>query len=1415
MASALMNMMMDEDKKKQGAPAGPPSKTPAPSSPPTPQMPASQSAVTPAQQGAGGAGAQPPTQGTSTQQAAQQLLGLLKGGRGPVNPATQKPLPEYDWRSDAGSQLPAYTEYEGTYEVNPVSGFREFKPTLDAQGNKIVKRKGRDLVLQEQEAAGMPINEDAQTRIRDVRVTNSGLSPTTSADDLMAGARADADLQRAYEAGEITQADLNRDLGASTRANLSQGFTTQAPPTMSDAEARYQQIKGLRVEDDPLSLGPKNVSATRRVDELIRSTIRKGSGSNNPFTLIQATKSQLDREAALLRQRGIGLQKGLIGEIASLGIDAASQPEFQRIAATSYGKPLDQVLMEYQRTYGKPLLSAANVKLIKDAVAKKSSEFLSDASAITSSTGYKILDTTLKSKSELGLNSGAADRLAKAGLGYLTAVGRTDEYDLDTARSYFNMAISGDPTMEMYRDGIESQLSEDPDLGYMFKRGAEGTIAKSNQRAQGLNSALAEVVKHSLDTVSNDMVRGAEGSRTARQATVRLMNRFIMPFYDGFQNGSVAGFAALEKTPWGRAFIRPLQASMSVTDTQNMFSQIIDFAGAPDDPSRKPLLDAISAPFGIKRALRELFTFDTAGKEEAFDSIQNDLNSALDAGDNRKAAELLAPFSDTDQLRTLFGAKNVEGINGQGKPRNVLPLGIEDITGAGGSRRQAIDAYLAQRGAFNRAADKFDNSTLKLRGPSLVARLAGQYKADAGILGLTTRDNQNEYQIGFVAEAGDDQKIATVVSDIEKYLSPSITSGPDKKSADPLFDETLRSVDDAISKLRFNLDNDRLPPEKVAGSQALLESLEGVRERALGNVDDVVRAGAGRHLLFRMTEDGPDYSEPIRATGSASKVSQFVDMLYASVTNTPGVNINRYFKGAAGTSTTTKIGSVLVVPVDTRGRPVPNMQPVAVKPDSKGNLRVPVFELVDGKYQRALDPFGNNRFTTQTQASAEQARAGLLQRAVNDTGRGDSVDARYIRSQVHEVTRHLEKIIYADAQSLGGAETQERINWLREKTGISPEIDSQGNTTGRILNTDVEKFLQSANKVQQRDLLTFLDMYGQSDVLRPNPRVNWTMNASNSRGQSAGTEGIALSGLEREAGNTVLEQKRTTMFTLSTTAKQTIRNMADQFMDAGVGLMDDQQKAFAADKIMKGLITSVPEVGADNTETALIRDGLRDYIDAVLSDDVKAQQQASSKLSRTISSFQPTQEEIDTQVRENIKTPAMNIVRPIEEADKPSTQEILARARSKSAEESKARRAAARYFYTAFFPDMGWMTATGPEQLVKDFMSLEKRMKQRGTVRGVNIEKSIAGLDVKPANKREIDIANKNRGTRIASGGEKINRRPMPQGERTNVPQQNKPLPLAGLYQPNKPKSKFKFNKTLGMIGGVGVTGATMSGRNR
>jgi len=1408
MASALMNMMMDDEKKKAATNA--PS-TPAqpPTQPPAPQMPVSPAAVTPAQQGTGGAGPQPPTQGASTQDAARALMNLLKGGRGPVNPKTQAPLPAYDWRSEQGGSMPAYTEYEGKYEVDPITQNRTFVPTLDAQGNKIVKTKGRDLVLEETTAqTGVEPTEDAQTRIKDIRPTGQGAgpSPRTSADDLMAGARADADLQAAYQAGEITQQDLNRDLGASNRANFGQGMTSIAPKTMSDSEARFQEVGKLKIMEDPLAMGPRNIASTKQVDQRIRETIRKGSGSNNPFTLMQATKSQLDREVSLLRQRGANLQKATIGEIAALGIDVTNTPEFQKIAAQSYGKPLDTVLAEYQRTYGKPLLSAKNVQILRDATSKAAEKFLGDAQAITQSTGYKILDTTLKSKDTLQLNSSASERLAKAGLGYLTAIGRSDEIDIDTARSYFNMAISGDPTMEMYRDGIESQLADDPDFGFMFKRGAEGTISKSVQSMQGLNGALAEVVKHSLDSVSDDLVRGATGNRTARQGTVRLMNRFIMPFYDAMQSGSVSGFQALQNTPWGRAFARPLQQAMSVTDTQNLFKQIIDTAGAPDDPSRKPLMDSISAPFGVKRALKELFTFDTQGREAEFDAMMPDLESALDAGESRRAAQLLAPFSSTDQLQTLFGVSETTGIDGQGRDRNVLPLAIEDITGAGGSRRQAIDSYLSQRGAFNRAADKFDSTELKMRGPQLVARLAGQFKADPTTIGITTRDAQNNFQIGFVAEAGDEQKIQTVLSDIEKYLRPSVTNGPDKKAVDPLFDETLNSVNDTISKLRFNLDNNRLPTEKIAGSTELLKALEDVRDRALGDLDDVVKAGAGRHLLFRMTEDGPDYSAPIRTSGSASKVAQLTDMLYASVTNTPGVNINRYFKGAADVAAT-KINSVLVVPVDTRGRPVPNMSPVAVKPDEKGNVRVPVFEMVDGKYKRATDPFGNNRFTVQAQSSGEQARAGLIQRAANDAGRGNNVDASYVRSQVHEFTRHLERIVLPEA-----AGSEERRLWLWEHTGIIPD------ERGRITNSSVEMFLQKANKVEQRDLLTFVDMYGESELLRPNPRVGWTMNASNSRGQSAGTEGAAISGIEREAGRTATDDARTRMFTLATTAKQTIRNMASEYMDAGIGVENDQQRAVAHDRVMKGLISSIPELGANNAETAVMRDNLRDYIDAVLNDDTAAQTEASKKISKTIGSYTPSQEAIDTQVRELVKSPELNIARPLNQAEQLTTEEVIARARDKSAEEGKARRAKQRYFHTAFFPDLGWIYADGPLDVVNQFKALEAKAKSQGSVKNINFDRVKSGLTtMRKADSRDVRATT---GQRVAAGGEKINQKPAPVGAKKTtvaVPQaEPRKIPFAGLYQPDsKPKTKFGPGRSMGIISGAGVVGSAMGGMKR
>ena len=85
MASALMNMMVDEEKKKAGSTNSAPAQSATPQ--PPPPMPPAPSPGTPAQVENAGAGAPPQAAGPS----APDPLALLSLGQGPLNPATAQP----------------------------------------------------------------------------------------------------------------------------------------------------------------------------------------------------------------------------------------------------------------------------------------------------------------------------------------------------------------------------------------------------------------------------------------------------------------------------------------------------------------------------------------------------------------------------------------------------------------------------------------------------------------------------------------------------------------------------------------------------------------------------------------------------------------------------------------------------------------------------------------------------------------------------------------------------------------------------------------------------------------------------------------------------------------------------------------------------------------------------------------------------------------------------------------------------------------------------------------------------------------------------------------------------------------------------------------------------------------------------
>jgi len=1416
MASALLNMMMDDEKKATqpttGAPATPP---PAPQMPPPPTVPAPQQ-----------------TSGASSEPGLGDLLDMLAQGRGPVKPqpagakrvlakrnVPPSSMPAYDWRSDAGSQKPAFTEYEGTTSVDPVSGYASFTPTLDANGNKIVKKAGRDLdfeaASEAARAAGTELPE-TQTRIQDIRPTaqGAGPSPRTSAEDLMQASRFDAGIEQAFQAGALTQEQRDAQLGSMQRASFGQGVTTESGKDPDDIRwhervARENFIGEHQVDIDPLSQPPAQVRTTLRADTLIRETVKKGGIANNPFGVVQQVQSQLQGEARKNLTRAENLEKGLISEVGSIWNQNTTINEnhpFTQIARTSYGKTLDEVMIEYKKSTGQDLFTPKQLETLQSEMSTKASQYRAEAESITQSAGYHILSNAITVGNQQQFNNTARTRIAKGAIAYLASIPLNNEADVDDARKYFNISLYGDQAMKMHQEGIEKWYAEDPVLGVIFKTGAEGQMARKNAGLDAVRGSTATVVKNALDSVGENFAMGANAKRPdgtvmqrgARSAGLRLMNNFTTPFYDAFNNNDpVEAFHSLRKTPFGRYFANTLAYNLQVVDTDATIKQIFQ---SEDNEAKQVVMDAITAPFGIKRAINNLFTFDIAEKEDQFENDVPKVQDAMKSGDMALAKQIMAPYASTDQLDILFGDQH--HVEGQGKSRDLKLIDLEQMTGVGGSRRQRVNAFLARKQSFAAADEKISASNLNMDPDQLLARLAGNFKVDASILGGFTGEAKRVYNVGYLHDTDEETATREGLADIITYLSP-LKDGSMAIGNDPIFTKTLNAVDNAINKLKYQLNNGLLTGYQMEPAKWFLKELQDTRAEAMSNLDDFVSVGSGRKHLFAMTADGPDYSKPIVASGSASRVAQVTDMLSAWITGDNKVDLNRYFS-SSGEVTSRKSGTVLVTPVDREGNAIPSEITVSVKPDADGFVSYPVYEKQGNQWVRAKDIFGRPMSSSAPLNKSQQATASLFGKAVTDTAGSNAINADYKRQQVNDLRSHLQNIVEPS-----GPDAAERRKYLIEEIGIYVDKNN------RIENAEVLQFLQKATPNQGRKLLGYLETYGQAESLKPDTNVNWAMNATSTRGRSFGTAEKAISGIEKEAAGNAMEHHRSTVFALTRLAKGTVRNIADTLMD-GQGISDPQTRISAAEQTMKSLIKSVPMLAANNMQTAQVRDYMRDYIDAYLADDQDQIKVVNKKITDFVENFQVSQEAADVAQQELVRGAKLNIQRPQTQSDTRSVQEILAQASSANEAERARNRARQNYFTTQFFPELGWIYAEGSNVNIKLLEDMAHRARSAKSLAGNNPMKEFQDdeLKIRPAGYRDIEIAKKGKPDyKKVSGGTKINRRPTIVEAATKTKSTKAPniADTPAVLIKNKPKGNV-IGK-LGVVGGIGAALGAVGGR--
>jgi hypothetical protein len=1211
MASALMNMMMDEEKKTSpAAPAARPQTGQQPAGNVPAQMPPPPVPGTPAQvEGAGVGPSVPSAQpaAPATQAAPIDVMSLLAQGRGPINPASAeaRPAPARGGRAlpprggralppRAGAPTPPLTPEPTPTYVDPaldVAADLSIDPTLP-----------RDAYLQQlaqqPETRGLP--EDQERELPTVKrrsgVVNPFLNTPVQPEDIEA-----------------------------KRYSMSQGFTTD--PTGAEETPVAKFLK----EFDPLKPAfDENTNANNRSLEIADRVISAATGrfsSTNPLAPLKQVWSSLQSEINALQSKRQALLRGDVNAVMETLPLIESDPVAQAMRGTQ-GATMD-VMREELRGQGFGELKGTN-QYVKSEL-QGIDQQITD---IQNSAGYKALKNTIDLA---GQASGSnAQRVARGGLAFMLGL-KADDSSAERVRAqrYFaneRMAAGGMALKTDIETGFEDMLAQTPGFEKYFKRGGALTFEQQGQRQKVKQAYASEIIKTSTNAVLRDFQTG-KTMAPALSARNLLVMDFVKPILER------GDFTAYDSTmpPWVRHMQRNIANLIDVADPN--IGKVIDL---PSGPARDALLKTAAGSYSGKSFINNLFDFNYKGREAEFTAASNIVNQRMAANDPQGAALALAPYASDDQLRLIFGEENTTNVGIFGEQANTFKdpytAPLEQMTGFSGSRRQRIEAHRALqiRTLFAERRRQESQSGLS-SGRPVLAGLAAMHGISPKMLGLPQSEDVTSTYNAFL-NTPEDLKMneaARYSEDLVHFITPNVD---DKMNyvPDESWDQSVRSLDLAIFELDKNLNSGVIAKENQSNARILLDTLIDSRDTARAQLESGLEVGTNRGILFRTKGSDVDYSQPIKALTGKGRTAQAIDMIGAWVAGVPGVDVNDYFQ-AKQRSIVNRPSTIIGFDEDVDGNPIQS-KPIYQGKQS-GVVNAKVFRKVDGKYEPATDAAGRQIIRRKAIDPKIAATSSALQMAQSDqTTVG--VDANYVRLQVNGFARDIMGMMADATDQIDGGEggaifgsRQDMASSFEQITGIPVEKN------GRFTFSDFNNFLTTMPPYKGKQLLGWLNTFSKTAVTAPSSRVSWAMNATSDRGKSKDVSDRAIANIERgalaDARGSMQNDMQQTWHSVTATARNIVNEMEarTQFIDAEADLTSTKNI------ITREILKNHKGVNDSTPSGQLILRNLDQWLDAYIKDDPAGQiaihKQAQDNIRSLIRDEAPVvaEQNIKTQIR--------------------------------------------------------------------------------------------------------------------------------------------------------------------------------------
>jgi len=1332
MASALMNMMMDEEKKKAA-----PTSSPAPAQAgqtqggTLPQMPPPPVPGTPAQASNAGQGpVQPDAEPTAP--TAQDPMALLALGQGPINPER---APRGRAMPPRGRSLPprasASTATPTPVSIPPVAtgSYSDPRNMSDAAGDldiptNLTPEEYRARIAAQPSDAGVPLEKERpMPKPRNLRGVINPNAPSTP----------------------VRPEDFTSDY------QLNQGFSSTE---QSKEPSRASTLLGKFNPVDPIFADQNENQVNRSLeiaDRVIAAATGKFSGVN-PLAPLKQIYTSITREINALRQQQNALVRGDVNAVMETLPLIESDPVAQALRGTT-GATMD-VVGEQLKAQGK------NIKGISGYVRSEYDRLTSQIEDITNSTAFKALENTIQLAEEsTGSNQ---QKVARGGLAFMLGVRSGDgSLQQQQAQRYFSnqrMAGVGMPIKVQTDIDFEDMLGSTPGFEKYFKRGNDAGVAKQAERLQARDFAAGELIKTSGAAVMKDLQSG-KNLAPAVSAKNTLTMRFLEPLMS-------SGDLSTTSAPWIRHMQRNIASLIPVADDN--IGTIVNMAPGV---ARDAMMKTLAASYSGKSFITNLFDFNYKGRETEFAAASNIIDSRLTANDPQGAARALAPYASDDQLRLIFGPENTSDVGIYGEQSSTFKdpytAPIYEMTGFGGARRQRIEAYRARQIKTLYATKRQQESNSGLSsGRPVIAGLAGLHGINPSLLGLPMSAEDVKSTYNAFVNAPEDLRLGEAQrysDDLIHFITPNVD---DKMNfvPDDSWDESVRSLDVAIHELKKNIDSGVVSNDNIENAKLLLTTLTDARDTARAELESGIEVGTNRGILFRSKGGEVDYGQPIKALTGQGRTAQAVDMIGAWVAGKSGVDIPHYFS-AQNRSVVQRGSRIVGFAEDVDGNPI-RSKPIYVQ--KNGVVTTPVFQKDEaGSWVPVTDVAGRavtRRKSISAQVVAEQ---GALQSANADTT-SIGVDDNYVRLQMNGFARDIMGLI-KDAPDM-----DERGSSFSEITGIPVEEN------GRFTFADFERYLTTMTPYKGKQLLGWLNTYSSNAATAPSPRVAWAMNASSSRGRATGIEDRAITNVERsEVENVkglIYKDFDTTWHGVTATGRAIINDM-----EAKNAILDPEADLTATKNIVtKQILKQYPYIDESTPEGQIVLRNLDQWLDAYIRDDMETQVTVHKQAKANISAYakEAAPDIAEENIRQNIKRGNAATITPEEKKAKDEARRKAAiEANAARQAEAKAKRdASARAYFVAYVKGKGWVDFSGPRSAIRALQNSK------------DFENVPDSITQKPARSSDVQRVQRASGVVKVAGGTKINQPSKAPTSRTVSSEHSTLLPRPPALRPQQPE---------------------------